>query len=1287
MTQTPARPARSGGVRRWPADPAAFADTSRCPACLTPLTSAVCTACGLDLSAPQAAEVLASGRRIVAEEQRRQGLIDGMFEAQAAREAGRLAGPPAVPVVPAPAPAPSPAPASAGTSPASGAGAAVPMPVPASGRPAPVHTATPVAPPTLPVAPPQNPPVSLAPPSGPPVVPAAGFPANGQLPPGPAAESRAPRRSGMQVFLLTLGVVLISVTAIVFLFVAYLIASLEVRSVIIALASALVLGVAALLRRRGLPGTAEGVAVVAVVLLLLDVWIVRANDLFGTGAARPTAYAGVALLVLAAVLGALRAATRIRALGISAAALAPAALFLLGVAAAPAGEPGTAAWLGGVLAMLAAIAAAAVRLPNLERHLALALGVTGGAIAWCAAAFALPDLAWHPLLSFLIVAVVCALLLAALAGRGRELGVGWQWVAAIAAGSAIAAAPTIAIALELDLTPAAWSAPLVAIAIATALSWSLRFATPIARRIGLGAFAGAGTVALFAAVPGVFAGVVQLGSVAVGAVDGWAGGRVGGRGTGFTAPAELLPAAIVVPFMLAAATVFITMAARRLRALGAIPVAFAGFGFLVGAAAFGDLRVTITVLLLEATAGLALGAVASRVPIRGLLPVLATAGPLAAALAWAAGFGATGVWAWSTAGALLLTIAGWVLAPRIWRAHAVSAATVHALALALQVVVLSLAAAPWLVALGVPLAADWRTPTLWAALIAGGLFGIALLLRLARAPRLAFTAPLLAAATIAVAALLVTGGTTFRALGALVVAIAALLWAWRGRLVMVTPAAAAIAPIMLVFAAAWFAGDVLLVSEQADAAAAAAVLASAGLAHVLLRRPDTASAVRIGWAASTGALTLVVTGLALIGGDWLPLALLAPAPLLIAALWGEPFASSSPARHLAWVSAPLAVAAWWTWLADAGETVVELFTLPVAALCLALGTLVALRRPSREQAPGRVSLIAVGLAIAVLPSVASAAGAPVRTILLVAAGAVVVLATGFAPGRVRGIPIGLLGVLAGTTAAVGAAFVHAMHLARTTGTWNAEWWSLAGLVVGVGASVWWARADRSPRRFAEWLFAVTIVAAASPTVLAIALGSEVFARTVILLPLLAVLHIATTAALPRPVSGPISRWTTAGVLGLAAFIALMARVEPFDIATTSVAVAVIGAGILDLRRRPGLGSWPALGTGLAVLLLPPLVADFTDPQLWRIVTLGVVALATLLAGIRWRLQAPFVVGGGVLLVHAIVQLWPWITALYEAVWWWLWLGIAGVLLVVIAATYERQLRTARAAVTRLAALR
>jgi hypothetical protein len=147
------------------------------------------------------------------------------------------------------------------------------------------------------------------------------------------------------------------------------------------------------------------------------------------------------------------------------------------------------------------------------------------------------------------------------------------------------------------------------------------------------------------------------------------------------------------------------------------------------------------------------------------------------------------------------------------------------------------------------------------------------------------------------------------------------------------------------------------------------------------------------------------------------------------------------------------------------------------------------------------------------------------------------------------------------------------------------------------------------------------------------------------------------------------------------------NVEPFDLVTAPIALALLGAGALRMHRTPSVGSWPALGIGLAVLLLPALLADLTDPPLWRVVALGVVAAVVVLVGAIGRLQAPLLFGGSVLLVHALAQLWPWIAGLYEAVWWWLWLGIAGVVLVALAATYERQLRLARGVVRSIASLR
>ena len=94
-----------------------------------------------------------------------------------------------------------------------------------------------------------------------------------------------------------------------------------------------------------------------------------------------------------------------------------------------------------------------------------------------------------------------------------------------------------------------------------------------------------------------------------------------------------------------------------------------------------------------------------------------------------------------------------------------------------------------------------------------------------------------------------------------------------------------------------------------------------------------------------------------------------------------------------------------------------------------------------------------------------------------------------------------------------------------------------------------------------------------------------------------------------------------------------------------------------------------------------------DPELWRVVALGVVATAVFVGGVVRRLRAPVLIGGGVLLVHLVVQSWPLLRTIGESVEWWLWLGLAGIAVVAIAARYERRLQDARALVRRIRDLR
>jgi hypothetical protein len=90
---------------------------------------------------------------------------------------------------------------------------------------------------------------------------------------------------------------------------------------------------------------------------------------------------------------------------------------------------------------------------------------------------------------------------------------------------------------------------------------------------------------------------------------------------------------------------------------------------------------------------------------------------------------------------------------------------------------------------------------------------------------------------------------------------------------------------------------------------------------------------------------------------------------------------------------------------------------------------------------------------------------------------------------------------------------------------------------------------------------------------------------------------------------------------------------------------------------------------------------------WRLVALGVAAVAVLVIGVVRRLQAPFILGAVVALIHGFHTFSPQIRAIYEAVPWWLWAGIGGVLLILLAARYENRIKNLKSAVLKVGGLR
>lgn len=129
--------------------------------------------------------------------------------------------------------------------------------------------------------------------------------------------------------------------------------------------------------------------------------------------------------------------------------------------------------------------------------------------------------------------------------------------------------------------------------------------------------------------------------------------------------------------------------------------------------------------------------------------------------------------------------------------------------------------------------------------------------------------------------------------------------------------------------------------------------------------------------------------------------------------------------------------------------------------------------------------------------------------------------------------------------------------------------------------------------------------------------------------------------------------------------------------TLPVTVPALVVGALRRRRDPAASSWTAYGPGLAATLVPSLFAAWVDPEWVRPLLLGVAALVITLLGARFRLQALLLLGGAVLALVALHELAPYVVQVAGALPRWLPPALAGVLLLVVGATYEQRLRDAR----------
>uniref|UniRef100_UPI004057309C SCO7613 C-terminal domain-containing membrane protein n=1 Tax=Streptomyces sp. SID1121 TaxID=3425888 RepID=UPI004057309C len=159
---------------------------------------------------------------------------------------------------------------------------------------------------------------------------------------------------------------------------------------------------------------------------------------------------------------------------------------------------------------------------------------------------------------------------------------------------------------------------------------------------------------------------------------------------------------------------------------------------------------------------------------------------------------------------------------------------------------------------------------------------------------------------------------------------------------------------------------------------------------------------------------------------------------------------------------------------------------------------------------------------------------------------------------------------------------------------------------------------------------------------------------------------------------PVAGYGAAGLFVLASWVRLAASgVGAPEAYTLPVTVPALAVGLLRRRRDPEASSWTAYGPGLAATLLPSLMVVQGDPHWARPLLLGLGALAVTLAGARFRLQAPLVLGGAALALVGLHELAPYVVQVVGALPRWLPPALAGLLLLAVGATYEHRLRDAR----------
>ncbi|MEO7146834.1 MAG: hypothetical protein ABIW81_04365, partial [Terrimesophilobacter sp.] len=1125
----------------------------------------------------------------------------------------------------------------------------------------------------------------------------------------------APRRSSVQVTLLIVGVSLLSIAAIFFLVYAFINFGIVWRSVIIGAITVAAFAVATQLRRRSLSATAEGISAFAVVLIYLDAYALRANDLFGAATADEAVYWGVTLIVAAIGFVIWHRISHLRTPGVVGfATFAPGVGTLVGGLTQHFPPFTQIFWVLSAIAIAGILHRATSRgahLPATERIIVLSTAMTALVISVpLALALELPGNEWAPTFGYLVITAIAAIhatLLVRSASRLDQVfariagGIGGFSGAVAVAGSALLLKDTnlatvaplvaaVAVGLALELLahrrrPGVTRSTLLvatSAAVAAAALVSVVTLVHLGQFVSLTANAGVDPVWLHtpvddvAASDGTHSALALLALLIIGALAAlawWAGNLLRKRAWALTWLGAIL-AVSAAPQLHTQWLIMVAWLAIAVLSLGTLRV------LKKRSAPARQLAPVYAALLASALLGYLLGWASTAtwwIPTLVIIAILIAARPLTAnphAKAALLGIATT---------TLLLSVG--TFADQIAFAQSIDPQRTLAnhivLTSVVSIVVLLAASITGTIARTVD-----RRVVFW-------ISGAASAVSLALATAMVNSLPGAARST-----LLLPEFATGLATAALTL-IALTLWVGLGSNHAMRPeriaASIGAAPALFLLVTAFVQVVGLPELRVAVAPVTAGLLAATAALVLAVLRPSTIPR----WARELSVALVSIPALyfAVANEDplaWLVLAIAAVTTLLLATDADGLFTSQSIRRHLGWLALALGVAGFWSRLDGDRVTDLAVYVVPVSLAFIVIAQLI--QRATRRSDPIRYSRAAplvtlAGVLISLLPlGVNAASGPAVEAVTIAATSAVALIGGSAVVSRIPHQWTVDVVAIAGVVGLLVTVFGRAMLL-NSEDTERDAWIGAAFLVLVLAAFL---QARKHPSdtgklraQLSQWLVIVAMTALLAIESLAFTATTLGSIRALIVIALFAALHTAAFL-MNRPPLTQVVGWVAIGLAVIAAVVGLAQdAIDPRELASVPIAGALLITGSLHLRAVDAARSWPWLGPGVFVLLVPSLLATIDDHALWRLVGLGVVGVAVIVIAVTRRLQAPFVIAVLVVLIHGVATFLPQLRAVYQAVPWWLWLGLGGILLIVLAARYEHRIQNLKNVAMRFASLR